>query len=314
MLATIGSRSVPAGRLVIVNTRTRDVTAREASDVLRTLVQQLLAEDDEITWTKRVDSLLRGQVRAELDTVLELVQPCGGVFAPAVPEAGRHTRNGRHYHHDRLVVDLRDLIRGLPLVTGVDVGGQLNAAGHGRWWIPEIASPTDADRVAAALGEHPDHLVVETGRLASRLAAETLGRILVVQGSSTALVARQVARLRAKEWRDVDVLYVPIAGPADPRLATLASEAAERIRTANCMGVIVGGGLTAEHLLDHLSEFDIAPRQSFRRLQGLAELVSGDSQRILLATKGGEVGDDNTLVEIVCEVRALGQSRIASVL
>jgi uncharacterized protein YgbK (DUF1537 family) len=127
---------------------------------------------------------------------------------------------------------------------------------------------------------------------------------MVVQGSSSKLVARQINTLRRHALPDVDIFYHPVQGAADASLEQLVERAANRLSRGDIGGVVVGGGLTAEALFDRARIYveDLLPLQAPGPLLGLALVASGEHAGLLIATKGGRIGGDRVLADLVMTV------------
>jgi D-threonate/D-erythronate kinase len=104
VVVPLGSYSLPARsrstQVISVDTDSRSMTAEQAYIQVRGATQQLVDEG----WThfyKSVDSTLRGNLGAEIEAVLDVVQPDFTVIAPAFPKYGRTTVNGVQYLHGR---------------------------------------------------------------------------------------------------------------------------------------------------------------------------------------------------------------------
>jgi uncharacterized protein YgbK (DUF1537 family) len=106
VLATDGEPRVSAGEpppdLVCFDTDTRLADAASASERVRQAVATLLASQP--TWTyKKLDSVLRGQVMAEVEAMMHGSQRALAFLLPANPELGRVIRDGRYYVNGRPV-------------------------------------------------------------------------------------------------------------------------------------------------------------------------------------------------------------------
>ena len=285
--------------LLILNTRSRDVTtAAEASLRVASAMQRVAHDPEHVAWSKRIDSSLRGWVKSELATMLKVIAPRGGLLAPAHPECGRITRGGIHYVDGVPLGDLRALLEDLPGIDRILQGPDFTP-GPGSWWLPDISSVEEASRVASIIPWEPGFLVVESSRITSARLAERLPTVLIVQGSTSSLVKRQVEALHASALPGVDLLYQPVDGPRDPRLTRLASTASAQLASHSYCGIVVGGGLTAEVLLDHIGTVRLVPLPSPGPLQGIARIVGGEADGLLLVTKGGSIGDASTLTNLV---------------
>ncbi len=293
--------------VLVINARTRDLEAALARSELRRWARWAMAAAPESHWSKRVDTTLAGHIRAELEVLLEVLKPQGGVLAPAHPEAGRTTRGGAQVMDGEVLGSLFEILEGLPGVGSVQVGGAF-AFEAGRWWIPDVETPEDMARVAEAVRPYRSRLlVVDSGPLTVALAGGEAERVLVVQGSNQARVRTQVARLRWACRDGVEVLYRPVNGPGDPALGQLIEEALARLSRRRYSGVVVGGGLTAEALYEALGAQALEPLGSPAPLVALSRLRGGRWDGMLFATKGGAVGEPDALVRLVDLIRLFRQ-------
>ena len=294
--------------VLVINARTRDLEAALARSELRRWARwAMAAAAPESHWSKRVDTTLAGHIRAELEVLLEVLKPQGGVLAPAHPEAGRTTRGGAQVMDGEVLGSLFEILEGLPGVGSVQVGGAF-AFEAGRWWIPDVETPEDMARVAEAVRPYRSRLlVVDSGPLTVALAGGEAERVLVVQGSNQARVRTQVARLRWACRDGVEVLYRPVNGPGDPALGQLIEEALARLSRRRYSGVVVGGGLTAEALYEALGAQALEPLGSPAPLVALSRLRGGRWDGMLFATKGGAVGEPDALVRLVDLIRLFRQ-------
>jgi uncharacterized protein YgbK (DUF1537 family) len=99
---------------VAIDARTRDLDAASAQAAMQRLAPHLQSADIAF---KKIDSLLRGHVAAELAACMQHFDHC--VLAPAFPFQGRITRDGRQLTRDG--VNWRD--------CGVDLPAELRACG-----------------------------------------------------------------------------------------------------------------------------------------------------------------------------------------
>jgi Uncharacterized protein conserved in bacteria len=104
VVVPLGSYTLPAqalaAQVISVDTDSRSLSADRAYAKVKSAAQQLVADN----WTgfyKSVDSTLRGNLGAEIEAVLDIVQPDCAVIAPAFPKYGRTTVDGVQYLHGR---------------------------------------------------------------------------------------------------------------------------------------------------------------------------------------------------------------------
>lgn len=86
-----------AAAATAIDTASRDANAAIARREFTTLLGAL-ATDDEIF--NKVDSMLRGHIRLQIETLYEWFPDHAIVVAPAFPRVGRFTRRGVQYIHD----------------------------------------------------------------------------------------------------------------------------------------------------------------------------------------------------------------------
>lgn len=104
VVVPLGSYSLPMkahkADVISIDTDTRSLSAERAYERVKKATQQLVADG----WTqfyKSVDSTLRGNLGAEIEAVMDVVQPDCSIIAPAFPKYGRTTVDGVQYLHDR---------------------------------------------------------------------------------------------------------------------------------------------------------------------------------------------------------------------
>ena len=102
VIVPLGRYSLPTEahgtQVISVDTDSRSLSADQAYAKVKLAAQQLISQG----WThfyKSVDSTLRGNLGAEIEAVLEVVQPDCAVIAPAFPKYGRTTVDGVQYLH-----------------------------------------------------------------------------------------------------------------------------------------------------------------------------------------------------------------------
>lgn len=251
VLGTVIARSAPD--LLCVNTDTRNATAQEAHDRVARVMRWLIPRP--ARRFKKVDSLLRGQVAAELDAFLRtedgMRRPA--LFAPALPGQGRSTVNGVQLAHG-LPVDvspvaedplappmtstLSDLVpAGLPVVhlsvadvrSGSLISTLARCAKPGSVVIADATNETDMSLLYRAAETIPQLSIIGTSGFRpspSRAAASlvrSVGEPLLILGASRNPVfaaQREVLRSRRK-----DALLISIdpggTDARDPRGASI---------------------------------------------------------------------------------------------
>ena len=153
-LPVVWSAAAPSGN-VAIDAGTRDLDQAAATEFVVRLAPLLAGGDPAF---KKIDSLLRGHVAAELAACMAQFDHC--ILAPAFPFQGRITRAGRQLARDG--AGWRD--------TGVDLAAALHALGV-RAELCDAASDADLDAIVAAGRSLPGRVLwCGTGGLAGALA------------------------------------------------------------------------------------------------------------------------------------------------
>ena len=99
----LGTQTGATGRadVAVYNTESRYADPEEAADRVRTVLE----DSAPAVAYKKVDSTLRGNVRAEVDAATRAVDPALVVVAPAFPDNGRVTACGCHLVDGQLVTE-----------------------------------------------------------------------------------------------------------------------------------------------------------------------------------------------------------------
>jgi len=81
--------------VIVVDTNTRDTTEDMARATVEALAREL--NDADVLWCyKKVDSVLRGHVRAELEVLMNALEKARTILAPANPSKGRTIAGGQY--------------------------------------------------------------------------------------------------------------------------------------------------------------------------------------------------------------------------
>lgn len=266
--------ALPEGT-VAIDSATRERSEAEACVTAARLAPFLAGADIAF---RKVDSLLRGHVSAELGESLPAFDHC--VFAPAFPFQGRITRNGRQW--------LRD-------------GGMIDAPPMP---VPMRDADTDADL---------DRIVAEGRRLSGRvlwcgtagLAGALAGRLPVIrpvlEGPILALIGSDhpVSRRQVEAAPSARIVPVPAGASRTQAAVIIAAGFAAILRDADRPGVLfVSGGETLRavcailgaHRLD--VDGEIEPGVPTSLLRG----GRWDGQRIV--SKSGAFGDEGFLARL----------------
>ncbi|MEH7387516.1 four-carbon acid sugar kinase family protein [Bacillus sp. JJ1521] len=88
--------------VLIIDTNSRALAAKEAGAAVKKAALKLQRLGYQCIY-KKVDSTLRGNIKAELDAIEEVYQPELIVIVPALPKMGRTTKSGYHYVNGILI-------------------------------------------------------------------------------------------------------------------------------------------------------------------------------------------------------------------
>lgn len=87
--------SATTAQVIAIDTDSRELPSSEATDRVRRITEQVVASRP--AWIfKKVDSLLRGNVRAEIEVMLGITEQQRAVLIPANPSRGRVIAQGRY--------------------------------------------------------------------------------------------------------------------------------------------------------------------------------------------------------------------------
>ncbi len=191
---------------------------------------------------KKIDSLLRGNVGAEVEAMLEALSASAALICPALPAQGRSVVDGRlaHAANGARIADVLAAQSTLPVAhIGIDavrgagralLQAMQAAAGAARLVIADAQTDADLDALVAAWrAETPSGLLCGSAGLAAawlRALAppggaplDTLNPIppvdLVVVGSASAMAHAQIAAVGAQ----LDVHVVEVGRGAPPAVA-----------------------------------------------------------------------------------------------
>jgi D-threonate/D-erythronate kinase len=147
--------------VICIDTDTRSRPSAEAALLVRDVAQQVVAARPEWIY-KKCDSVLRGNVIAEILAVQEATGKSRAVLASANPSRGRVIRDGHFFidekplhttelardpEHPRTTAYVRDLLLS-PRNGNSSTGGAVETI-----CIPDVASETDLIRVSNTIGE-----------------------------------------------------------------------------------------------------------------------------------------------------------------
>lgn len=274
--------------LVALSTETRESDPEAAAETVRRACRAIEDSGLELIF-KKIDSVLRGPVQAEIAATLAAGGCRAAVVCPAFPSQGRQVINGR------LLVHGED--RG-PLPTGE--GFELRDA----------RTDADLDRLAAELLNRSDALPVGSGGLAAAY-ARALGRLYRRPfaeakpprsekpaafwiGSEHPAAVEQMERLEAS---DLPHRLVRV----DMRQPETDVSAIERKQVG---ALVLSGGATARRILAGLGARAIEVCGEAIPGAPWGTIVAGAADGLTVVTKSGGFGDPNAFVDIAQALRS----------
>lgn len=306
-MVALSPRALPealeSGASVVgVSTDSREVDP----DTARTRMRAALAAlPDPVGLFKKIDSRLKGNLAAELDTLAF----DRALVVPAIPEFGRWVKDGK--------------LGGFGVDTPIDIRVKLGRHAQ-KAIVPDV---TDRADIEAALSAHPHDLAVGARALADALAARmaetavqpvpavAVKRVIFVIGSRDPITLAQIDRLRAACPQTVHVpapggrltdgfpargeiiVFQATPGPDSDDPTEVAARLAAGLAGAGALDdtlLVLSGGATAQIILD---------RMGIGLIEVLGEALPGlplaRTLRFKLITKSGGFGEPDALVRIV---------------
>lgn len=309
----------PSG-VTVFDLNTRAMTAQDARRAHRAALTGLAPD---VLVFKKIDSLLRGNVRAEAEVLAER----GPVVVAAALPALRRSVIGGVLHVDGVPLHRTDAWAAEPAVPPTSVTELFG---------PDVTvadAVTDADLDAIVGSVAPGTQLVGTSALAAALARTLPAQapapvsrrpsagLLAVVGTAHPHAAEQVRRLVGTGVRHLPLsagaLLGGTADPADVRLALTAGPAVvtvegevrpERARELSCAigrlvadalaghrpDLVLTGGETARAVIDAIGLTDLRPIHEVHH--GAVVSVASDGRSV--ATRPGSFGDGDSLVAI----------------
>ena len=226
---------------------------------------------------KKIDSTLRGNIRAEIEAAMKVFQRSRAIVTPAFPDLGRTVKGGCLY------------------VNGVNTGKT------GGVDLLDAETNQDLDKiVSAAMRDARQVLWAGSGGLAGALARRlygeqkrrsaprTEGAIIYCIGSDHPATLAQLTELQR---RCSDAMVVPIH-----RARTTPEEI--RRALAGAAAVFLTGGDTAAKVLDAIGAQRIVIRQEIATGVPWGVLRGGILDGRVVVTKSGGFGGPDTLIQV----------------
>jgi D-threonate/D-erythronate kinase len=280
VVALCAEVKLEAGDALVESTHSRGEDPAVAAARVEELMQRLPRAD--LLYMK-IDSMLRGNLRAELEAMLPASQRPRAVVCPAFPEQGRVVIEGVSKPAD---VDLRVLLAGLPVE------------------IPEAQTSEDLVRISGAYDPARFLLVGSAGlarvvgKVPRRMAMPSApgpGAALLFVGSIHPVTLTQLDSVEAE---DAEVWRIEMASPDPAQLSALR----HRVADLDAGGLMMCGGDTALLVCRLLGaegirlEAEIEPGVPFGRL------IGGVGDGLAVVTKSGGFGTQET---VACIARVL---------
>ncbi|WP_234187523.1 four-carbon acid sugar kinase family protein [Shinella sp. NM-101] len=262
----VPGQPLPAGERVAVSTESRDMEEAQAVAAVAAAVHAFGAESPDTLWFKKIDSVMRGHPFAETLAALEAGGFSACVFAPAYPEMGRITRDGRQYRVDgagapvSVGPDFRQALGPLgPVLTIIDAERQETLRAH----VARLRLAPAAERT----------LWVGTGGLAAALAGARVPAPFpplrcVIVGTRHPVTRTQVERAIADS--------TVAEGPGGEGLARLLAPAFTAASAAETHALV----------RRHLPDVDLGAADAASLL-----VTGGDTLSVVLEATGAEVLD-----------------------
>jgi uncharacterized protein YgbK (DUF1537 family) len=288
---------------------------------------------------KKIDSTMRGNVGAESIAAAEALEARGALLCPAFPRQGRVVRGGTLFVRDRPVDEALaadavaqpppdpDLRAALSRALGAEVGlVTLEAVRRGPDTVSDALGEFEAEgvRLCAAdaetdgdlrtladvlLAPETNWLPAGSAGLARAIAIRLLGdeqpltvtlsrpgTIMVVSGSLADLTRRQIAAaVKAGE-----VSRVAMAARTTRAGVEFLGE-----REVPIAALVIIGGETARRLLSDLGVWSAWVLGEMLPGVPVLSVAEGPYSGMTIVTKGGNMGDDETLVECLRRLREL---------
>jgi uncharacterized protein YgbK (DUF1537 family) len=288
---------------------------------------------------KKIDSLLRGHIAAELAAILSQGQFDAVVLAPAFPALGRVTRSGRQWvryteraEHQIVGPDLADDLARFDVVCH-RTAEHLRSASVPAVWLADAETDDDLEGIVTAGRALPGRVLwCGTGGLAGTLAArpeEVLtphaASLLVVSGSNHAVAGSQVRTLididearvvscePGAEDRVADALRRRLHAdpwtalvPALPTLSESAASLAIEAMLARILpkldkpdAIFVMGGETLHACCEALSAHSLVVRGSYAPGIPVSTIEGGPWDGVTVLSKSGAFGGADTLSNLI---------------
>jgi uncharacterized protein YgbK (DUF1537 family) len=288
---------------------------------------------------KKIDSLLRGHIAAELAAILAQGQFDAVVLAPAFPALGRVTRSGRQWvryteraEHQIVGPDLADDLARFDVVCH-RTAEHLRSASVPAVWLADAETDDDLEGIVTAGRALPGRVLwCGTGGLAGTLAArpeEVLtphaASLLVVSGSNHAVAGSQVRTLididearvvpcePGAEDRIADALQHRLHSdpwtalvPALPALSARAASLAIEAMLARVLpkldkpdAMFVMGGETLHACCKALSAHALIVRGSYAPGIPVSTIEGGPWDGVTVLSKSGAFGGAETLSNLI---------------
>lgn len=316
-----------------MTTETRSISPGEAAARVWTVSQAARRQDPEARIIKKVDSLMRGNIRDELAAMRSALSPEMIILTPAIPRLGRHVIGGAVHAGCGEPIPIGVRLQGLKFLylglgSPVSVREGIRSAMSARADVLVADADTDEDlrQLVDAGKEFKDLLWAGAGGLMEALAGKRYDRLatpdptpqlplLICAGSDHAVSRSQLDFLRRNSdlefFEASDSAFGPLNNClgggrsavlifAMPQLSLYALQSfANDIDLAACGALMLTGGDTAAVILRVLETERIEPRGQILPGVPWGKLVGGAYSGLAVITKSGAFGGPDCFLKCI---------------
>ena len=295
---------------------------------------------------KKIDSMMRGNIAAEISAARAVLQPRITLLTPAFPALGRTVRGGEvHVEGGGAPISIAEQLDGfrcaaIPAVSVEELRIHFaHAVEQGiDILIPDTLNESGLHLIVEAAAGIGGLLWVGSGGLAQAIArvlrpdrkntpSITKARkpMLLCVGSDHAVTLKQLERLATDEhpllieagaggYRAANAALgeernVVLLLKRTQLSSTALQEFAESIRIDLCGGLVLTGGDTAMHILDALKAKSIRSRDEVLAGIPQGEIIGGVADGLSVITKSGAFGGPDALSQVIATLRAAPEGK-----
>ena len=308
----------------VIDSESRNIPAEEAYEKVKKIYQDMETYHYD-HYYKKIDSTIRGNIRAELMAAREVLKPDLTVFNPGNPDSNRTVVDGilmmngiriceTEIMRDPLCLVKEDNLKKL-LETEMEEpvqyftlaqirSGKLELDGSGLITF-DVLNNEDMDTVVRfILSKKKKVLWVGSAGMANALFYTLCPKypVLSLVGSISDTSRNQVRRAKEQGARIVEMNVSGLlkggnlARYTQERLGELS---AMILKQANVCGVFLTGGDTAISFMEKNHAHGARLVEEVLPIVALVETVDGDYPGLPLVVKGGSIGDENAIAESI---------------